>query len=112
MSYVDYAQQAADYRRQVAKCYYESRQCAKRADTEYRYAKQQRRNAEFFAHFRPTYSVDGCLTAGVLEGVAYSATRLADLYLNSSFLAMERARFYADLARKYDELADRSRARV
>ena len=109
MSYVNYEREADNHRKQSARSYYDSRKYARKAADEYRHAIQQKRNAEFFAHFRP-HDIDN--PAAKCEEYLRTIIRLADTYLDSSFHATERARFYAQLARDYDELAERSRERL
>ena len=112
MTYVDYAERASECRKMVKQCYYRSRKAAKDAAREYDYARQYARNAEFFAHFRPTYDTDGHPTAATFESLVRTTLSLADTFLNSSFASFERAREYAQLARDYDALEAQRNARL
>ena len=110
MSYVDYEAQAADYRRDVSRDYYRARKYAKNAAREYKQAAFFLRHARWLTE-RPDLCDAECNAAN-FESYARTTLRLADTLLNSSFGYTERARFHAGLARQYDDLAARSRARL
>lgn len=109
MSYVDYRQEAESNRRQVARCYYEARKSAKRAAKAYENARSYRRSVLFFSR-HPELNKDN--EAAAFESLVRTTLSLADTYLDSSFNETERARFYAGLARSYDELAARVEERL
>lgn len=109
MSYVDYRQEAEDNRRQVARCYYDSRKSARYAAKQYAAAKNYQHSVGFFTR-HPDLNKDN--EAAAFESLIRTTLKLADTMLNSSFNDMERARFYAGLARDYDELAERREARL
>jgi len=109
VTYVDYAAEAKSHRKMAAHCYYDSRKSARQAANAYEDARQFRRTAEFYAHFRAGGPDN---YAAKYESLAYSTVSLADTYLNSSFNSMDHARFYSDLARKYDALQARRDERL
>lgn len=111
MSYVDYAEEAKANRKQSARCYYESRKDAKRAAHEYEMVRVYERSRNFIARHPELYP-DEPNAAASYDRLIRTTIGLADTYLNSAFNGQDRARFYAQLARDYDELADRAYARA
>ena len=109
MTYTDYQAEASEHRRQVSRCYYESRKAAKDAAKYYADAQHYQHSVGFFTR-HPEMNQDN--EAAAFEKLVRSTIKLADTMLNSSFNSMERAKFYAQLARDYDELHARREERL
>ena len=108
--YVDYAQEADNHRKKVARSYYRSRKNARQAAEQYAMIKVYQQNRDFFVR-HPDLAVSGTEVTSY-DRLINSTIRLGDTLLNSAFTDHDRARFYAQLARDYDELAARRNARL
>lgn len=111
MSYVDYAEEAQTHRKQVARCYYESRKNARDAAHEYEMVRVYERNRDFATRHPDLFPNDDN-PAAAYDRLIRTTIHLADTLLNSAFNDMERAKFYAQLARDYDELHGRRQERL
>lgn len=105
MSYVSYADQADEYRREAGRCYYRARRDAQRSEKEYKSAAYYRRHAAWLTTRPDLWDEDN--DPASYEGLARSLTGYADTLLSGSFRETDSARLYTDLARRYDALAER-----
>jgi hypothetical protein len=110
MSYTDYAAQAAEYDRLRRRAYRAAKSNAEQAAREYSYAAEYRRSCAWLTA-RPELWTDENSPAD-RERYARTCERLADTLLASSFGNTDRARWYAWAARRNDELARESAARL
>jgi hypothetical protein len=108
--YIDHRGEARRHRNEVDKQYRHARNDARRAERYYHQAGEHMKMARWLTG-RPELW-DGGLNPARSEEAARTWTRLGDLYLQTSFSATERARFYAGLQRRAEALADASDARL
>jgi hypothetical protein len=102
----NHAEQVGEYRREAKRSHYAARRDAERAASSYRTARRVEQHASWLTG-RPDLAEPG-YTPADLAAQARAWVGIADPFLRSSFRATDRARFYTDLGRRYDGMAQRA----
>jgi hypothetical protein len=102
-TYPTHAESAAEQRRTAQRYYGQARRDAKRAAGAYRTARSIEQHAAWLTA-RPDMVTAEYTPAG-LAAEASTWVRIGDTYLRASFDKTDHARFYGELARRYDAMA-------
>lgn len=98
-----HAETAASYRREASKHYHAARRDAKRSAGAYRTAKSVEQHVAWLT--RRADLAEREYTPESLAAEARTWVSIADTWLRSSFRSTDLARFYNDLARRYEAMA-------
>lgn len=105
MTGISYSEQAAQYRKDAKKAYATARKYAQWAGREYKRAAEFAVQAVWVTRFEGRWVEDAGNDPALWERSSARAVKMGDTFLRMNASATEQARFYNDMARRYDAMA-------